>query len=361
MYQPSSFPPVFDGSRFKSIIKVRKWRRSFGWQRKRQSGGETHENAGAGPFQCTRANSDFQLRQIHSAKSFPLLKRQTLIFLGHFLKKVNLNKRNYPSSPIAAGGRQFFLCVRLLFAIWVELWAQPEASLRSKTVTPTPPPSIQQSFLAALKVKPKRQKKQQWCTEESSHRELFVNAACFSSSKKRQGKGVGKAGSQGSGDKREEEEKSCKRTSWAVFLFISLVCARVMCRCTLMSTSAFWACMFMCVCEYIQVFLHVCRDVHWCACLQQVDTAVVQQVGGALCSLLQQLVLVDDLHRLVVNAQPAVEPNVEDIRGVMTACRTVPMVIHNWLSWETGQKKSRGFVINPSLIQMSALQFFFFI
>lgn len=84
-------------------------------------------------------------------------------------------------------------------------------------------------------------------------------------------------------------------------------------------------------CEYIQVFLRVCWDVRLCACLQQVDTAIVQQVGGALWSLLQHLVLVDDLHCLVVNAQPAVEPNVEDIRGVVTTCRTVPMVIDNWL------------------------------
>lgn len=66
-----------------------------------------------------------------------------------------------------------------------------------------------------------------------------------------------------------------------------------------------------------------------CVCLQQVDAAVVQQVGGALCSLLHHLVLVDDLHCLVVNAQPAVKTNVEDIRGVVTACCTVPMVIDN--------------------------------
>lgn len=71
-----------------------------------------------------------------------------------------------------------------------------------------------------------------------------------------------------------------------------------------------------------------------CVCLQQVNAAVVQQVGGTLCSLLHHLVLVDDLHRLVVNAQPAVKTDVEDIRGVMTACRAVPMVIHNWLTEE---------------------------
>lgn len=64
--------------------------------------------------------------------------------------------------------------------------------------------------------------------------------------------------------------------------------------------------------------------------LQQVDAAVVQQVGSALGGLLQQMVLVDDLHRLVVNAQPAVKPNVEDIRGVVTACCAVAVVIDNW-------------------------------
>lgn len=61
--------------------------------------------------------------------------------------------------------------------------------------------------------------------------------------------------------------------------------------------------------------------------LQQVDAAVVQQVGGALGGGLQQLVLVDDLHRLVVDAQPAVEANVEDVRGVVAARRAVAMVI----------------------------------
>lgn len=86
-----------------------------------------------------------------------------------------------------------------------------------------------------------------------------------------------------------------------------------------------------------------CRDVR--VRLQQVDTAVVKQVGGALCSLLQHLVLADDLHRLVVNAQPAVEPNVEDIRGVVTACRAVPMVIDNWSHRRTGWEKTEGFLV----------------
>lgn len=67
-----------------------------------------------------------------------------------------------------------------------------------------------------------------------------------------------------------------------------------------------------------------------CVCLQQVDAAVVQQVGGALRSLLHHLILGDDLHRLVVDTQPAVKTNVEDIRGVMSACCAVSMVINNW-------------------------------
>lgn len=73
------------------------------------------------------------------------------------------------------------------------------------------------------------------------------------------------------------------------------------------------------------MFVCACRDVR--ACLQQVEAAVVQQVGGALGGLLQQMVLVDDFDDLVVDAQPAVEPNVEDISGVMATCRAVTMVI----------------------------------
>lgn len=68
----------------------------------------------------------------------------------------------------------------------------------------------------------------------------------------------------------------------------------------------------------------------WVARLQEVDAAVVQQVGSALGGLLQQMVLVDDLHRLVVDAQPAIKPNVEDIRGVVTACCAVAVVIDDW-------------------------------
>lgn len=86
----------------------------------------------------------------------------------------------------------------------------------------------------------------------------------------------------------------------------------------------------VCVC------VRVCQEVLLRACLQQVDAAVVQQVGSALSWLLQQLVLVDDFDCLVVDAQPAVEPNVEDVSGVMATCRTVTMVIDN--CWETGQE-----------------------
>ncbi len=56
---------------------------------------------------------------------------------------------------------------------------------------------------------------------------------------------------------------------------------------------------------------------------------VVQQVGSALCSLLHHLMLIDDLHRLVINAQPAVQTDVEDICSVVATCGTVPMVIDN--------------------------------
>lgn len=138
-------------------------------------------------------------------------------------------------------------------------------------------------------------------------------------------KGVGKAGSQESGDRREEEENLAREQVRQCSCSLVL-CVCVVCRCTV-NECIEDACS-VCVCEYIQGILHVRWDVR--VCLQQVDATVVQQVGGALCSLLHHLVLVDDLHCLVVNAQPAVKTDVEDIRGVMTACRTVSMVIHNW-------------------------------
>lgn len=98
-----------------------------------------------------------------------------------------------------------------------------------------------------------------------------------------------------------------------------------------------------------------CRDVR--VRLQQVDTAVVKQVGGALCSLLQHLVLADDLHRLVVNAQPAVEPNVEDIRGVVTACCTVPMVIDNWSHKDKRDFSFKSLLFPPSPNQSCSIRF----
>lgn len=45
-------------------------------------GGKTNDNAGAGSCHYTGGNGDFQLLQTNSANKFPLLKRQTLIFLG---------------------------------------------------------------------------------------------------------------------------------------------------------------------------------------------------------------------------------------------------------------------------------------
>lgn len=66
-----------------------------------------------------------------------------------------------------------------------------------------------------------------------------------------------------------------------------------------------------------------------CVCLQQVYAAIVQQVCSALRSLLHHLVLVDNLHCLVIDTQPAIKTDVEDIRGVMSACRAVSVVIDN--------------------------------
>lgn len=61
--------------------------------------------------------------------------------------------------------------------------------------------------------------------------------------------------------------------------------------------------------------------------LQQVETAIVEQVGGALRALLQHVVLADDLHCLVVGAKPAIETDVEDVCGVVATSGAVPMVI----------------------------------
>ena len=74
--------------------------------------------------------------------------------------------------------------------------------------------------------------------------------------------------------------------------------------------------------------------------LQQVHPAVVQQVCSALRRLLHHVVLVDYFHSLVVDAQPAVQTNVEDICSVMAACCTVSVVIDNWRGNWQGKTKS---------------------
>lgn len=61
--------------------------------------------------------------------------------------------------------------------------------------------------------------------------------------------------------------------------------------------------------------------------LEQVHTAVVQEVGCALRSGLHHLVLADHLDRLVVDAQPAVEADLEDVRGVVAARGTAAVVV----------------------------------
>lgn len=63
--------------------------------------------------------------------------------------------------------------------------------------------------------------------------------------------------------------------------------------------------------------------------LQQVHAAVIQEVGCALGGGLHHLVLADHLDRLVVDAQPAVEADLEDVRAVVAArCAAAVMVDH---------------------------------
>lgn len=52
-------------------------------------GGWTLDNAGAGPFQCTRAHIQigFETAANSLGQQFSFTKRQTLIFRGYFLKK----------------------------------------------------------------------------------------------------------------------------------------------------------------------------------------------------------------------------------------------------------------------------------
>lgn len=136
---------------------------------------------------------------------------------------------------------------------------------RVRTCNPRPHLCLFNSpFLAALKVKTKGQKqktkKQQWCTEK---REQSQGNLCECSlflflqkEKRDKEKGVGKAGSQEKRGQEGRRGKSCKRTSWAVFLFISFVCVRVVCRCTVLSTSAFGACMSLCA--FVNIFGYSC-------------------------------------------------------------------------------------------------------
>lgn len=61
--------------------------------------------------------------------------------------------------------------------------------------------------------------------------------------------------------------------------------------------------------------------------LQQVHAAVVQEVGCALGGGPHHLLLADHLDRLVVDAQPAVEPDLEDVRGVVAARGAAAVVV----------------------------------
>lgn len=112
-----------------------------------------------------------------------------------------------------------------------------------------------------------------------------------------------------------------------MFLFISLVRLCFVCVSVCMQKHFIVS---KCILGMFGLCAPVCVEGSEWVSLQQVDAAVVQQVGGALGGLFQHLVLVDDLNCLVVDAQPAVKTNVEDISGVMAACRAVSMVINNW-------------------------------
>ena len=61
--------------------------------------------------------------------------------------------------------------------------------------------------------------------------------------------------------------------------------------------------------------------------LQQVHSAVVEEVGCAVRSGLHHLVLADHLDRLVIDAQPAVQPDLEDVCSVMTTRRTAAVML----------------------------------
>lgn len=81
-----------------------------------------------------------------------------------------------------------------------------------------------------------------------------MNAACFSSSEKKRDeeKGAGKAGSQESGDMREEEENLAREQVG------QCSCSLVLCVCVVWRCRA---CMSVCICQYIGVLLCVCWGV----------------------------------------------------------------------------------------------------
>lgn len=60
---------------------------------------------------------------------------------------------------------------------------------------------------------------------------------------------------------------------------------------------------------------------------QQVHAAVIQEVGCAVSSGLHHLVLVNHLDRLVIDAQPAVQTNLEDVCSVVTPGRTAAVMV----------------------------------
>lgn len=63
---------------------------------------------------------------------------------------------------------------------------------------------------------------------------------------------------------------------------------------------------------------------------QQINAAIVQEVGCTFSRGLHNMVLVYHFDYLVINTQPAIKTNVEDISGVMSTSCTVSMVIDNW-------------------------------
>lgn len=64
--------------------------------------------------------------------------------------------------------------------------------------------------------------------------------------------------------------------------------------------------------------------------LQQVHSAVIQEVGCAVSSGLHHLVLVNHLDHLVVDAQPAVQTDLEDVCGVMAPRRAAAVMVDHW-------------------------------